>query len=98
MPKAEKLKAKTEDIVKVGETAKAILSKLLAESKVVTDVTSVERAGKEWRVMLEALERKAVPDTQDILGKYELKLDEGSELLGYKRVELRRRGDLGAEE
>lgn len=97
MPKAEKLKAKTEDIVKVGETAKAILSKLLKDKR-VADVTSVERAGKEWHVMLEVLERRAVPDTQDIIGKYELKLDEGSELLGYKRVELRRRGDLGAEE
>lgn len=96
MTKAKKVTAV--DILNVGGTAKETLGKLLAKGKQVTDVVSVEKAGKEWHVMLEVLERKAVPDIQDILGKYELKLDGDGVLLGYKRVELRRRGDLGAEE
>ncbi len=40
------------------------------------------------------LERKSIPDTQDILGRYEMKFDEEGELLGYKRIMLRRRSDM----
>lgn len=61
-------------------------------------IISVTKEGKEWRVLAEVLERKAVPDTQDILGRYELKLDENANLLGYKQVMLRRRADLVTEE
>jgi hypothetical protein len=43
---------------------------------------------------VEVLERKSVPDTQDILGRYEMKFDPDGELLGYKRIMLRRRADM----
>lgn len=86
------------NIMKAGEKSKAALSKLIARDRLAMDVIGVKKAGKGWQVTLEVLERKAVPDSQDILGKYELKLDQSGELLGYKRVELRRRSSLGAEE
>ncbi len=47
-----------------------------------------------WLAEVEVLERKSVPDTQDILGRYEMKFDEVGELLGYKRIMLRRRSDM----
>jgi len=84
----------TNDIMKIGELGKAALQKLLAEGKVITDVTAVTKEGNKWHVLIEVLERRAVPDTQDIIGKYKLILDEKKELLGYERVELRRRGDM----
>ncbi len=43
---------------------------------------------------VEVVERKSVPDTQDILGRYEMKFDLEGELLGYKRIMLRRRSDM----
>ncbi len=47
--------------------------------------------------MVEVLERRAVPDSQDLIGRYELRLDENKELLGYERIVLRRRTDLDKE-
>jgi hypothetical protein len=42
---------------------------------------------------LEALERKAIPDTMDVLGLYELRLDDEGNLLGLDRKKLRKRGE-----
>jgi EAL domain-containing protein (putative c-di-GMP-specific phosphodiesterase class I) len=47
-----------------------------------------------WRLIVEIIERKAVPDTQDLLGTYEVHLDEEGELLEYERTDIRRRMDL----
>lgn len=84
------------DIVEIGETAKATLGAIV--EKAFPDVVSVVKEGKEWRVMVEVLERRAVPDTQDIIGRYEVRLDEKRDVLGYKRVVQRRRMDLDKEE
>ncbi len=61
-------------------------------------ITGVTKEGEEWKVLVEVLERKAVPDTQDILNIYELKLTSALELTGYKRVGMRHRGDMVVEE
>lgn len=61
-------------------------------------ITGVTKEGEEWRVLAEVLERKAVPDTQDILSTYELKLTRDLEFMGYKRVGMRHRGDMVVEE
>lgn len=61
-------------------------------------ITSVTRDGEEWKVVIEVLERKAIPDTQDILNIYELKLTGDLELTGYKRMGMRHRGDMISEE
>ena len=61
-------------------------------------VVSMSKEAKGWKAVVEVLERKAVPDTQDLLGRYELTLNEDGELLGYKQVLVRRRQDrLGIE-
>lgn len=86
----------TREIMDIGKRALATLESLL--NKTGESVISVSKEGKEWTVLAEVLERRAVPDTQDILGRYELKLDEAGELLGYKRVVLRRRVDMEYEE
>ena len=44
-------------------------------------------------VSLEALERKAIPDTMDVLGLYEVRLDSDGNLLGFARKKLRKRGE-----
>jgi hypothetical protein len=56
-------------------------------------VTSVEEVEGEWRVTVEVLERKAVPDSQDLLGRYEIRLNKNGELIGWTQKILRRRCD-----
>ena len=56
-------------------------------------VTSVEEVEGEWRVTVEALERKAVPNSQDLLGRYEIRLNKNGELIGWTQKILRKRCD-----
>ena len=50
-------------------------------------VTSLEQAEDgTWRVSVELLELSRVPETDDMLGSYEVELDEDGEMLGYRRV------------
>lgn len=50
-------------------------------------VTGLERAEDDtWFVTVELLELSRVPDTEDVLGSYEVRLDQDGELLGYRRV------------
>jgi gas vesicle protein GvpO/gas vesicle protein GvpG len=60
----------------------------------VSTVTSVSREDSGWRVIAELVERRSVPDTSDLLGVYELRLDEAGSILRYERTRMRRRADL----
>ena len=62
-------------------------------SKEPETVVGVEEAEGEWSVIVEVLERKAVPDTQDLLGRYEVKLNKQGKLLGWKQKMVRKRAD-----
>jgi len=87
-----KSEAKNAGIKEIGKEAPALIESLL--NKKAEGVTGVSREGEEWKVQVEVLERKAVPDTQDILSTYELKLTNSMELTGYKRFGLRHRGEM----
>jgi hypothetical protein len=63
-------------------------------NKKIESVVSVSKEEKGWIVEVEILERKAVPDTQDILGRFEMKFDAQGELLSYRRIGLRHRSDM----
>jgi hypothetical protein len=56
-------------------------------------VTGLSKTEEGWSVKLEALERKAIPDTMDVLGLYEIRLDNEGNLLGLDRKRLRKRGE-----
>lgn len=60
----------------------------------VSSVISVARVEDGWRVAIELVERAGVPDTSDVLGVYELRLDHAANVLGYERTHMRRRCDL----
>jgi hypothetical protein len=57
-------------------------------------IVGVEEVGGEWRVTVEALERKSVPDSQDLLGRYEIRLNKNGELIGWAQKVVRKRCDL----
>lgn len=56
-------------------------------------VLGIERESDEWRVTLEMIEKKSIPDSMDILGTYETHLDEEGQMLNFIRISLRKRGD-----
>jgi hypothetical protein len=60
----------------------------------LSGVSGVSRTDGGWRVIVELVERAAVPDTMDLLGVYEVQLDQTGELTGYERTRIRRRCDL----
>jgi len=77
-----------DEIVKKAQDEFARLSKLAVNS-----VIGVAKGEEGWVVSLEALERKAIPDTMDVLGLYEVRLDSDGNLLGFARKKLRKRGE-----
>ena len=76
----------------VRETVSAVAIKLIDGP--LDSVIEIEQndAGK-WRAVVEVIERRAVPDTQDILGRYEVLLDDPETVTGYRRLDRYRRGD-----
>lgn len=84
------------DITDISRIALSLTENIL--NKKAEGITSLSKEEDGWSVHVEVLERKAVPDTQDILGKYELKLTGDGEITGYKRTSMRRRGDRVSEE
>jgi hypothetical protein len=75
-------------IIKKAQDEFARLSKLP-----VNTVIGLSKAEGEWVISLEAVERRAIPDTMDVLGLYEVRLDSEGNLLGFERKKLRKRGD-----
>jgi hypothetical protein len=61
-------------------------------------IVSISRVGENWNIQIEVLERKAIPDTQNILGIYELKLNSDLEIIEYKRIGMRHKGDMIVQE
>lgn len=57
----------------------------------IVSVVSCLKEGEQWRVTLETLERKAVPDTADLLAGYLILLEDGR-VVNFQRIGVRRRG------
>ena len=47
-----------------------------------------------WHVKIEMIERHALPDSQDLLGVYEVILDDEGRLVKYERKRVRRRNEV----
>ena len=78
----------TKELIKKAEEDFASLSKLP-----VNAIIGIAKNNEEWAVSLEAVERRAIPDTMDVLGLYEVRLDNEGNLLGFDRKKLRKRGE-----
>jgi len=80
---------KTDEMIRKAQEDFARVSKIP-----VNGVVGLSKIDGIWVVSLEALERKAIPDTMDMLGLYEIRLDEDGNLLSFERKKLRRRGEV----
>ena len=79
-------------IAQVFESTARALALLNLKVSVITSVAPDEGG---WRVCADLVERRGIPDTNDLIGVYELRLDAAGNVLRYERTRLRRRGDLG---
>lgn len=61
-------------------------------------VTSLERTEDGWRVGVEVLESRRVPDSTDILAECTVELDGDGELLSFRRASRYYRGRAGQED
>jgi hypothetical protein len=58
-------------------------------------ITAVERADDDgWRAVFEVVERSAVPDTQDMIGRYELHLSPSGDVQEYSLQQRFKRSEL----
>ncbi len=62
----------------------------------VGTLTGLSRDDGHYLVTVEALERKGIPDTMDILGIYEIRMDTDGKMVGFERKRLRKRGQTEA--
>ncbi|MBS3819574.1 gas vesicle protein [bacterium] len=59
----------------------------------ISTTLGVEKDNSHWKVTLEMIEKRAIPDQMDILGVYEVLVDEEGNLVSFKRKGLRKRMD-----
>jgi DNA polymerase/3'-5' exonuclease PolX len=61
-------------------------------------VIEVAKRGDDWVAVVEMIERKSVPDTQDILGRYEIEFADDGTVTSYRRVNRYRRTESNPDE
>jgi gas vesicle protein GvpO len=53
----------------------------------VEQVLSMERDDDgDWQVLVQVLELERVPNSTDVLGAYRVTLDDGGDVVGYRRI------------
>lgn len=81
-------------VLAVRRTVEATAGELIGqEFDSVTEIVPTEDG---WRAVVDVIERRSVPDTQDVMGRYEVELSEDAVVHGYRRLDRYRRGDTAA--
>ena len=78
-------------LIQIVEIARTVAEKYMGKNP--ENIIDIEENPEEWKITIEAVERKAVPDSQDLLGRYDLRLDKNGELIGWKQKMIRKRSD-----
>ena len=58
-------------------------------------VTGLERTDDGWKILVEVVEVRRIPDTTDVLALYEVAVDEDGDLESYRRLRRYTRGVPG---
>ncbi|QGH36779.1 gas vesicle protein GvpR [Gracilibacillus salitolerans] len=86
------------EIKEIMKNVKDFFQENIALPHKITSVETLEEGG--WRVQIEVLEEKEYMKKyakDEMLGTYEVLLDEDKEITSYKRMELRYRSAIGVE-
>jgi Gas vesicle synthesis protein GvpO/Gas vesicle protein G len=81
-------------MLSIGQVMECAVRALAMLRMRVSTITSVVPDQANWKVSVELVERRGIPDTNDVLGLYELWLDPGGNVLRYERTHMRRRCDF----
>lgn len=86
-----------------GEEIKTMATKDILEKakKELADLTGFKspsaigfkKEGNELIATIEVIEKASIPDGMDVLGTYEVRVDEGGKIISYERTDLRKRVD-----
>ncbi|SNZ13415.1 Gas vesicle synthesis protein GvpO [Natronoarchaeum philippinense] len=86
------------DLRDARETAKQVADEFIDDPfDGIIEITRDDADG-DWRVVLEVIERRSIPDTQDILGRYEVSVGPSGDLGGYRLTGRYRRGNVSDEQ
>jgi hypothetical protein len=83
------------DLQEVQQRVRTVATDLVGSP--LDGVVGVRSEDGVWYAVVEVVERRAVPDTQDILGRYEIQLDGDGSVQGYRRVRRFRRSETDEE-
>ena len=101
---AKKTTAKRASAPRAAAAKRATASQVAAQAaqqlleltgKGVEGVTGLERTDDGWKVHVEVVEVRRIPDTTDVLALYEVQVDEDGDLMGYRRLRRYARGVPG---
>ena len=76
-------------VPKIIEMARAQLAE--ATGLKLSTTVSALKDDQTWRITVEMVEKKSIPDGMDILGIYEARLNGNGELLEFVRINMRKR-------
>ena len=57
------------------------------------NAVGAKKENNEWLLTIEVVEKKSIPEGMDILGNYEVRMDQNGNILNYERTDLRKRID-----
>jgi hypothetical protein len=60
-------------------------------------VVGLEKDDDGWKVLVDVVELRRIPNTTDVLATYEVALDDGGELMGCRRLHRYARGSVEGE-
>ena len=78
-------------VMKIIEDAKAQLAAATNLEPLV--VSGADHEAQGWRLTVEMVELQRIPEAQDVIGAYEVRLNDDGELMEWRRTGLRRRDD-----
>ena len=80
--------------MEVSEAVKTVLGEFPKLTNLNSSgVVGVSHGDDGWVVSIEMVEKKSIPDSMDILGLYEVKVDDRGKIVDFSRVKLRKRCD-----
>ncbi|MEU5993679.1 gas vesicle protein GvpO [Spirillospora sp. NPDC047418] len=81
-------------MMSASEAAKRAVEHVTAMTgRSAESVVGIERAGEDgWRVTVEVVETRRIPDSADILACYDTEVDADGDLVAYRRVRRYPRG------
>ncbi len=77
------------DLIEIRNRVQEVAADLIGRD--LDGISAIRREEDNWTAVVNLVERHSVPDTQDIIGRYEVHLDSDGEITGYHRLSRYRR-------